>query len=184
MKNFEYKTSRNLSLYWLASGAICKRSREEHMLEVQRSQCYRHLRSVSRLGQLTTWLKRCIVSLFYVCLSLFLYSHYISPHYQRNCNKNNESFKEKTLEIYLRVRDCKPTILYTILLVFLILFPLQFHILWEVLSPNTNHTHSECCELLWSFWEALGYAILWWMQLVIIVGSGKLVKTRLGKARW
>ena len=184
MKNFEYMTSHDLSHDWLASGANRKRSCEEHMLEVQRSQCQRHLRSVSRLGQLTTWLKRCTASLFYVCLSLFLYLHYISPHYSRNCNKNNESFKEKTLEIHLRVRDCIPTILYTFLWVFLILFPLQFHILWEVLCPNTNHTHSECYELLWSFWEALGYAILWWMQLMIIVGSGKLVKTRLGEARW
>ena len=140
--------------------------------------------SVSQLGQLTIWLARCIASLFCVCLSIFLYPHCISPHYPQNSNKNNVSFREKTLEIHLRVKDCIPKILYTFLLVFLTLFPLQFHILWEVLSPSTNHTHSECCELLWSFWEALGYAILWWMQLVIIVESGKLVKTRLGEARW
>ena len=151
VKNCEYKTSRNLSRDWLANGAACERSREAHMLEVQRSQCQRHLTSVSQLGQLMTWLVRCFASLFCVCLFLFLYPHYISPHYPRNCNKKNDSFREKTLEIHLRVRDCIPTILYTFLLVFLTLFCLQFHILWEVLSPNTNHTYFDCCELLWSF---------------------------------
>ena len=54
-------------------------------------------------------------------LFLFLYPHYKIPHYSRNCKK---SFREKTLEIYWRVRDCKPTILYTFLLIFFTLFPL------------------------------------------------------------
>ena len=66
---------------------------------------------ISRLGQLT----RCIASLFCVLFS-FLYPHYKSPHYPWNCKKN---LREKTLEIHLRVRDCTPTILYKILLIFL-----------------------------------------------------------------
>ena len=66
-----------------------------------------HLASGSWLSQFATWLARCFTSCF-VCLSSFLYPHYISPHYPRNCK---ESFREKTLEIHLRVRDCKPTIL-------------------------------------------------------------------------
>ena len=163
MKNFKYRTSRDLSHDWLTSGATCKKSREEHMLEVQRSQCQRHLTSVSRLGQLMTWLTRCIANLFYVWLSFFFFTYTIYVYITHEIVIRTMRVLKRTPEIHLRVRDCILAILYTFLLVFLILFPLQFHILWEILSPNTNHTHSECCELLWSFWEALGYAILWWM---------------------
>ena len=95
----------------------------------------------------------------FVCFSSFLYPHYISLYYPQNCEK---SFREKTLGIHLRARNWKITVLYTFLLVFLTLPLTKFHILWEVFSLNTNYTHSECCELIWSFWEALGHAILWW----------------------
>ena len=58
---------------------------------------------------------------FKVCFPNF-FTHYISPYYPRNC-KN--TFRKKTLEIHLRVRDCKPTIIYTISLSFPLLLPLQ-----------------------------------------------------------
>ena len=72
-------------------------------------------RGISWLGQLVRWLVRCAASLLSV-LSSFLYPHYKSPHYPWNCKEN---LREKTLEIHLRVRDCTPTILYKILLIFL-----------------------------------------------------------------
>ena len=58
---------------------------------------------------------------YFMCFSSFLYPHYKNSHYSQNCK---ESFREKTLEIHLRVRDCKLTIRYTFLLVFFTLFPL------------------------------------------------------------
>ena len=81
---------------------------------------------ILRLGQLVTWLMRCTASLFCVIYS-FLYPQYINPHYPWNCKGN---FKEKILEIHLRVGDCTPTILYTFLLVFLYSF-LSNSILFE-----------------------------------------------------
>ena len=70
--------------------------------------------------------------------SLF-YQHYISPHYPRNCK---ETFREKYLTIHLRVRDCKPTIIYTNFLSFSLLLLLQFQILemflTETLTPNLS----------------------------------------------
>ena len=100
---------------WFKSRVTRKRSREEHMLEVETFKCGWYLTSSSRLGQLVTWLVRCTASLF-VCLSSFLYPHYKSSHYPWNCKEN---FREKTLEIHWRVKDCLPIILYTFFLVFL-----------------------------------------------------------------
>ena len=95
----------------------------------------------SQLGQLASdpWnsLPRC----FKGCLSSFLYTHYISLHYPRNCK---ETFKDKTLTIHLRFRECKPTIMYTISLSFPLLLPLQLQILGRFLPPNTYLTQSGC----------------------------------------
>ena len=78
----------------------------------------------------------------------FLDQHYINPHYPQNCK---EFLRKKTLAIHLRVRDCKPTIIYTISLSFLLLLPLQLQILKRFLaqtliSPNlsTERNFSAC----------------------------------------
>ena len=78
----------------------------------------------------------------------FLDQHYINPHYPQNCK---EFLRKKTLAIHLRVRDCKPTIIYTISLSFLLLLPLQLQILERFLtqtliSPNlsTERNFSAC----------------------------------------
>ena len=88
-----------------------------------------------------------------MCFLSFL-THTIKTHI--TCENCKKSFKEKTLEIHWRVGDCNSSIMYTLLLVFFTLFPFNFHILWEELSPNTIHTHSKCRKLTWSIWEALG----------------------------
>ena len=60
-------------------------------------------------------LRDALLACFSVLFS-FLYPYYKSSHYPWNCK---ETFREKTLEIHLKVRDCKPIIIYTFLLVFL-----------------------------------------------------------------
>ena len=59
---------------------------------------------------------------FLVCLFLFLYQHYINPHYPWNVRRTKSIHKkllrEKTLAKHLRVRVCLPTILYIISLEF------------------------------------------------------------------
>ena len=69
----------------------------------------------------------------------FIYQHYIRSHYPQYCK---EFFREKTVAIHLRVRDCKPTIIYTNFLSFSLLLLLQFQILEmfliETLMPNLS----------------------------------------------
>ena len=136
-------------------------------------------RLISWLGQPARWPTRCTTSCFSV-LSSFLYPHYKSSHYPWNWKEN---FREKTLEMHLKVRDCTPTIIYTFLLVFLYSY-LSNYISLRVLNPNTYITQFECCELFWCLWEALDETILWWMQLELIARFRKLVKTRLSEAHW
>ena len=103
-------------------------------------------RIISQLGQLTRWLARCTISLVCV-LSLFLYPHYISSHYPWNCKEN---FREKTLEIHLRVRDCTPTILYTFLLVFL-----YSYLSNSILTGSIGWRHSlvDAIGANWGIWR-------------------------------
>ena len=63
---------------------------------------------------------------FWNVFFLFIYQHYIRSHYPQYCK---EFFREKTVAIHLRVRDCKPTIIYTNFLSFPLLLPLQLQIL-------------------------------------------------------
>ena len=90
-------------------------------------------RLISQLGQLVTWLARCTTSLFCV-LSSFIYPYYISSHYPQNCKEN---FREKTLEIHLRVGDFTPTIPCTFLLVILFSY-LSNSILFEMFLAQTR----------------------------------------------
>ena len=122
------------------------------------------------LCQLTTWLPRCTTNCF-VYLSSFLYLYYKSPHYSRNCK---ETFREKTLEIHLRVRDYLPTILYKFLLVFLILL-LSNSISFERFLAQTQT--SPILSVVSCFWVLRKHlwwiflschANLWWMQLIYI----------------
>ena len=108
--------------------------------------CQRQLATCSQLT------RKMLLTIVLCVYSSSLYPHYKNPHYPQNCKK---SFREKTLEIYWRVRDYKSTIIYSFFLVFFTLFPLEFHILWEGLSPNIIHTHSDCRELIWSICEVL-----------------------------
>ena len=70
----------------------------------------------------------------------------------------NPNHKHWELEIVI------PTILYTITCGFssTLTSPFPYH--WEVDSPNTYHTLSECQVRFWCCWEALEEARLWQMQ--------------------
>ena len=135
MKNCEEQNNSWLACKWLASGQSAK----GHM----RSTCWKLKnqvpKGISHLGQLARWPTRCIANPFCM-LSSFLYPHYISSHYPQNCKDN---FREKTLEIHLRVRDCTPTILYTFLLVFLYFYlsnsiPFERFLAQTHSSPNLS----------------------------------------------
>ena len=111
VKNYEEQGILWLARDWLASWQLVK----SHV----RSTCWK-LKSqvsggISRLGQFVRWPARCTTSLLSV-FSSFLYPHYKNPLCPRNCKEN---LREKNQETHLRVRDCKPTIIYTFLLDFL-----------------------------------------------------------------
>ena len=122
VKNCEEQEILWLACDWLVTTATHERPHEEHMLEVQ-------------MTQVSKAINNC-----FMCVSLFpffLYLHYKSLNYPQNCKK---SFRKKTLEIHWRVRDCKPTIIYTFLLVFFTIFPLPLSYLKRRFYPNTTHT--------------------------------------------
>ena len=84
------------------------------------------------------WLAKLTAWTFWNVFFSFLYQHYISPLYPQN---SKEILREKTLAIHMRVRDCKPIIIYTISLSFPLHLPLQLQILETFLaqtltSPN------------------------------------------------
>ena len=116
----------------------------------------------SWLGQLVRWPARCIANLFCV-LYLFLYPHYKSPHYPRNCKDN---FREKTLEIHLRVRDCTPIIIYTFLLVFLYSYLSNYIFLRGSQPKHIPHP-------IWVLWAVLVSleSIGWSHYLVDAIGA-------------
>ena len=70
----------------------------------------------------------------------------------------NPSHKHWELEIVI------PTILYTITCGFSSTPTSPFPYHWEVDSPNSYHTLSECQVRFWCCWEALEEVRLWWMQ--------------------
>ena len=116
MRNCEDRSTHDL----LATSSWVEQPTKGHV----RSTCW-NLKSFSAWWHLTsdlTQLARCTAS-YFVCLSSFLYPHYKKLHYPQNCKEN---FREKTLEIHLRVRDYTPTILYTFLLVFFYLYLSNF----------------------------------------------------------
>ena len=117
-------------------------------------------------GQVTSDPQNLLPGDFYSGFSSFLYQYYISPHYPRNFKKgfSKGTFERETLAIHLRVRDCSPTIIYTISLKFSFTPTSPTTRPLEVLNPNTYLTQFESCEKFWCIWEVLKEAIDWHMQ--------------------
>ena len=120
-------------------------------------------------SQVASDLRNSLSGHFWNVFLAFLYQHYISLHYPRNCK---EFLREKTLAIHLRVRDCKPTIIYTIFLSFPLFLPLQLQILERFFSQTLT---SPNLSAEWSFsgcgkhWKKLSIG---GCNLELIVRSG------------
>ena len=117
-----------------------------------------------------TW--KAHVEIWRVCDRLYFASHFATQsklqvtretHYSWNVMRTRNIHKKILRAKHLRVRDCLPTILYIISLEFPFTPTSPSTHPWEVLSPNTYLTHSECWEKFWCLWEALEEAIEWWM---------------------
>ena len=160
---------------WLAIANLQNRPREKHMLEFEESLTGWILQVIRYSGQVTNHPRNSLPDYFLVCLFLFLYQHYINPHYPQNVRRiksiHKKLLREKTLAKHLRVRVYLPTILNIISLKFSFTPTSPSTYPWEVLSLNTYLTHSECWEKFWCLWEVLKEAIEWRMQLKGIVGS-------------
>ena len=111
VKIYEEKWSSRLAHEWTTR----ERLHEKHMLESKQS--FARLYFGRHFTTLPTreWLAK--LSAWMILKSVFLISLHIhmSIHYPRTCK---ETFREKILAIHLRVRDCKPTIIYIISLSF------------------------------------------------------------------
>ena len=157
------------------SANLRNRPREKHMLEFEESLIGWILWVIRDSRQVVSDLQNSLLDYFWVCLFSVLYQQYINPYYTRNVRKTRSIHKkllrEKTLAKHLRVRVYLPTILNIISLKFSFTPTSPSTYPWEVLSPNTYLTHSECWEKFWCLWEVLKEAIEWRMQLKGIVGS-------------
>ena len=100
-----WRTVKFTTCSWLTrEWTTCEKSCEKHNMEAEQS--FARLYFMSHFA---TWPTRELPAKIFawmilIVLSSLLYLHYISPYYPWNCNK---TFREKTLTIHLRVRDCK-----------------------------------------------------------------------------
>ena len=85
--------------------------------------------------------------------------------------KENPSKNTWELEIVI------PTILYTFVCEISLSSTSQFPYHWEVDSPNTYHTLSECQVIIWCYWEALKEAKDGRCNIELVAGPGELDKT-------
>ena len=89
-------------------------------------------------------------------------THTIYTHITHKCwgvlLRENPNHNPWELEILI------PKFLYTIHCGFSSTPTCPFLYLWEVDSPNTYHTHSECKMRFWCCWEVLEEAKLWRMK--------------------
>ena len=106
---------RQWSLRLAHKWTTCERSCEKHMQELEQSFAKLYFTShfATQAKSIVTH-ETLYLKLFKVFFSHF-FTNTISPYYPQNCK---ETFREKTLAIHLRVRDCKPTIIYTLSLSF------------------------------------------------------------------
>ena len=107
-------------------------------------------------------------------------AHTIYTHITHKCSgvllRENPSQTPWELEIVI------PTILYTFAcgISSTPTSPFPYH--WEVDSPNTYHTLSECQVKFWCCWEALEEVKDGKCNMELVAGSGELDKTRFREA--
>ena len=120
----------------------------------------------------------CFSELSFLIHSILIHTIYtpITHIYWGVLLRENPSYKPWELEIVIR------TILYTITCGFSSTPTSPFPYHWEVNSPNTYHTLSECSMRFWCCWEVLEEAKDGKCNMELVTGSGKLDKTRFRKA--
>ena len=92
--------------------------------------------------------------------------------------------RKKTLAKHLRVRDCLPTIVYTISLKFHSLLPLHLHILEWFLAQTLTSPILSVERSFGAYGKHWKKPLSGRCNLELIAGSGQLVKTWLHEARW
>ena len=104
-----------------------------------------------------------------------IYTH-ITHKWKREPLRENPSKNTWELEIVI------PTFLYTFVcgISSSPTSPFPYH--WEVDSPNTYHTNSECQVIVWCCWEALGEAKDGRCNMELVAGSRELDKKRFREA--
>ena len=128
-------------------------------------------------GHVTSDLRNSLPVNFWSVTFSILYQHYINSHYPRNIRRRGSIFwrnfwKKNLNQTLERLRLFLLTIFYIISLKFSSTLTSPFTHPWEVLSPNTYLTHSECWEKFWCLLEVLEEAIEWRMQSGEIAGFG------------
>ena len=125
VKIVKFATCSRLARKWTTR----ERPHEKYMLESKLAKLYFVCHFMT--WPTCEWPAKLSACMILIVLFSFLYPHYIRSHYLQNCK---ETLRERTLAIYLRVRDCKPIIIYTISLNFPLLLPLQLQIIERFLA--------------------------------------------------
>ena len=92
--------------------------------------------------------------------------------------------RDKTLAKHLRVRDCIPTIIYSISLKFPLFLPHHLHIFERVLAQTLTSPNLSVKISFGAYGKHWKKPLSGGCNLELIVGSGQLVKTWLREARW
>ena len=116
----------------------------------------------------------CFARLLFLIHTFYAYTIYthITHKYWGVFLRENPSHKPWELEIVIL------TYLYTFALGFSSTPTSPFPYHWEVDSPNTFHTLSECLVRIWCCWEALEEAKDGRCNIELVVGSEEIDKTR------
>ena len=134
--------------------------------------------SSSRVRPSRETLTFCFAKLCYLIHTF--YTHTIYTHITHKSwgvlQRQNPRHKPWELEIVI------PTILYTIACGFSSTPTSPFPYHWEVDSPNTYHTLSECSMRFWCCWEALEEAKDDRCNMELVAGFEELDKTRFREA--
>ena len=116
----------------------------------------------------------CSARLYYLIHTFCTYTMYIHITHKWEGEPLRENPSKNTWELEIVI----PTFLYTFVcgISSSPTSPFPYH--WEVDSPNTYRTLSECQVIIWCCWEALEEAKDGRCNLELVAGSGKLDKTR------
>ena len=103
---------------------------------------------------------------------------------RRTRSFSKKNLREKILAKHLRVRDCLPTIIYTISLKFPLLLPLHFHFLERFLTQTLTSPILSVERSFGAYGKHWKKPLSGGCNLELIAGSGQLVKTWIRKTCW